>query len=48
MKGMSTEDLRIAVECKYHRDATPNLSEERWESKFRWTVLRDSIETVRD
>lgn len=36
--------------CKYHRDANPNLCEERWESKFRWRVLRSAaheVETTR-
>lgn len=35
---------------KYHRDRNPQLCEERWESKFRWKVLRTDehrVETVR-
>ena len=36
--------------CKYHRDRNPNLCEDRWESKFRWKVLRTAaheVETTR-
>ena len=32
---------------KWHRDANPDLAEARWSSKFRWTVMNWSIETVR-
>jgi len=33
---------------KYHRDAQPNLCDDRWESKFRWKVLRNNtIDTTR-
>ncbi len=33
---------------KYHRDATPQLCDDRWESKFKWKVLRNNtIETTR-
>jgi len=33
---------------KYHRDAMPQLCDERWEQKFRWKVLRNNtIETVK-
>lgn len=42
-------ELRTVRLTKYHRDATPVLSDERWESKFRWKVLRnkDTVETTR-
>lgn len=33
--------------CKYHRDASPNLSEERWQSKFRWKVLHTDSDATR-
>lgn len=36
--------------CKYHRDANPTLCEDRWESKFRWKLLRTDaheVETTR-
>lgn len=32
---------------KYHRDATPQLCEDRWESKFRWKVLTNTVETTK-
>ncbi len=31
---------------KYHRDPEPNLANDRWQSKFNWTVVR-VIDTMR-
>lgn len=30
---------------KYHRDAAPTLSDERWWSKFSWKVLNETVHT---
>ena len=36
---------RTVALSKYHRDPEPHLAADRWESKFRWRVVR-VIETV--
>lgn len=36
---------RTVVLSRYHRDPEPQLAADRWESKFRWRVVR-VIETV--
>lgn len=41
--GLRTRCVRLT---KYHRDPEPVLSGDRWESKFRWRVVR-VIETVK-
>jgi hypothetical protein len=47
--GDSNDQFTVRL-CKYHRDRSPSLCEERWESKFRWKVLNTDaheIETTR-
>jgi hypothetical protein len=36
---------RTVMLCRYHRDPEPQLAGDRWQSKFRWRVVR-VIETV--
>ena len=36
---------RTVVLSKYHRDPEPSLAADRWESKFRWRVVR-VVDTV--
>lgn len=48
---LSTTQSSMVRLTKYHRDPSPVLSEERWESKFRWKIYRGHedhkrIETV--
>ncbi len=38
-------DERTIKLCKYHRDATPQLANDRWVSKFRWQVIGDAETT---
>ncbi len=43
----ATHDDQFTIRLtKTHRDAIPVLSDERWESKFRWKVLRTSAHEV--
>lgn len=48
-QGSSADSFTIRL-TRTHRDAKPNLAEQRWESKFRWKVLNNAahpIETTR-
>lgn len=43
--GSDYEGPRRVTLSKYHRDPKPHLAEERWMSKFRWTVV-EVLDTV--
>ncbi len=43
--GSDYEGPRRVTLTKYHRDPKPNLAEDRWMSKFRWTVV-EVLDTV--
>lgn len=40
LEQADADDAFSITLTKYHRDPTPNLSYDRWTSKFRWNVLR--------
>ena len=37
-------DITVKL-CKYHRDPTPSLNEDRWLAKFRWIVVQSQTQT---